>query len=252
MTALAPIVKMPAAAAVAVVAETRAELAAAAAPAEVNRARLKAEALVGLFDAAVRSGAKALAEAHREAQILELDSAVALGDYGLLLAENEGPRLDRIKAIAKEVGLPPGTMRNHARLARSRRVKPLVFEALVLVALKEGKPLPLAKLRALGDPPKDDDDQDDEDEAKSDQIAVRLTPRARKALDDARGAKTRSEWVGELVVDAVDGEPLLRARRLAERAIAEAVRVDSAVARRAAKQLQEVAGFTLASVGEPT
>lgn len=253
MSALAPIVKMPAAAAA--VADTRAEVAAAETPREAVRAKLKAEALVALLDATVKAGGKHLAGLHREAHWLTLEAALALGEAVGSAASEAWPTVNQVpsRKLARELGEERSALQRVVVLAFARRAAPTVFDAIAEAAIREGKPVPWSKLRALAPkPPKDEPDDQGEDgeddETKDDQIAVRVSPRIRKLVDDVRGSASRSDWAGRLVTDAVDGEPLLRARRLTERALLEAKRVDTALARRVAKLLGEIAELELGGV----
>jgi hypothetical protein len=165
---------------------TRGELQQADTPAEVNRARLKANLLCKALEAAVKSGGTELAELHREAQVLHLEAAVTLGEKAIA-TDAEGPHVVKgraFKSVASAAGMAPTSLRRLAVLALARRLHEAAFDALVVQALDAGKPVPLAKLRALAKgPPEEDADEEEDDEV---QIAFRADAELLELIDEQR------------------------------------------------------------------
>jgi hypothetical protein len=214
---------------------TRAELAHAETPADVNRVRLKAEALRTMLAKAVEAGAPHIAEAARDAQVLSLEAACALGERALPAdspeeadarksAKSKGapltvPKLDakRVRAVAAVSGAKRVIVRRYALVALARRIREDDFDDEVFRALEAGKPIPTHRLAAMGKGPVKP--RKKIDSAGEDQVAVRMNASLLEALDGARGKEPRAKWLRRLVDDVLGREPVPSAVHLVMRAL---------------------------------
>jgi hypothetical protein len=204
-------------------------------PAEVNRARLGADVLKTALAKAVEAGASHLAEAARDAQLLSLEAARALGERVLPAMDSPGsdtlsPASGRaehaigtkieaksVTKIAQASGVARAVVRRFAQLALGRRVREEDFDRLVVEALDAGKPIPTTKLCSLAKgPPKERRKLDRVGDV---QIAFRVSEDEAAAVDRERGEDERTKWVRQLVLDVVGYEPDSCVVRLLDRCL---------------------------------